>query len=68
MNVYKVFVCANFPFGFDGGMWDLVVLPIVPENCLSIYFSVILTLVLVDNTDLVQSVDAVNEFSTIDHG
>ena len=30
-------VCASFPFGFQGGVWNLVVL--IPDHCLSIYFS-----------------------------
>ena len=25
-----------FPFGIEGGMWDVVVL--IPDHCLSIYF------------------------------
>ena len=29
-------VCPSFPFGFEGGMWDLLVL--IPDHCLSIYF------------------------------
>ncbi|MBV2113371.1 MAG: hypothetical protein KUF82_20660 [Candidatus Thiodiazotropha sp. (ex Ctena orbiculata)] len=29
-------VCASFPFGFEGGMWDLVVF--VPGHCLSFCF------------------------------
>ena len=30
-------LCVNpFHFGFDGGMWDLIVF--VPDHCLSIYF------------------------------
>ena len=37
MNVYEICVCASFPFGFEGGMWDLIVL--IPDNCLSIYFT-----------------------------
>ena len=35
-----IFVCASVRFGFDGGMWDLNVL--VPDHCLSFYFSHIL--------------------------
>ena len=27
------FVNASFPFGFEGGLWDLIVL--VPDHCLS---------------------------------
>ena len=30
-------VCpSSFPFGIDGGMWDVIVL--IPDRCLSIYF------------------------------
>ena len=32
-----VCVCVIFPFGFESGMWDLVVL--IPDHCLPIYFS-----------------------------
>ena len=28
-------VCASFPFGFEIGMWNLIVL--VPDHCLSVY-------------------------------
>ena len=27
---------ASFPFSFEGGMWDLIVLD--PDNCLSIFY------------------------------
>ena len=30
-------VCVSFPFGFEGGMWDSILL--VPDYCLSFYFS-----------------------------
>ena len=36
VNVLSVCVYASFPFGFEGGMWDLIAL--IPDNCLSIYF------------------------------
>ena len=37
VNVYEfVCMCASFPFGFEGGMWDLIVF--IPDHCLSIYF------------------------------
>ena len=26
-------LCASFPFGFEGGMWDLIVL--IPDYCFS---------------------------------
>ena len=29
-------MCASFPFGFEGGMSDLIVL--VPDPCLSFFF------------------------------
>ena len=29
-----VCVCPSFPFGFEGGTWDLIVL--IPDYCLSI--------------------------------
>ena len=32
----STWVCASFPFGFNGGMWNLIVL--VPDYCLSFYF------------------------------
>ena len=28
-------VCPSFPFGIEGGMWDVIVL--IPDHCLSIY-------------------------------
>ena len=30
-------LCSSFPFSFDGGLWNLIVL--IPDHCLSIYFS-----------------------------
>ena len=36
VKVYEslsICMCASFSFGFDGGMWDLIVL--VPDHCLS---------------------------------
>ena len=30
-------VCPPFPFGFEGGMWDLTVL--IPDHCHYIYFT-----------------------------
>ena len=32
----SICVCPSFPFGFDGGMGDLIVL--IPDHCLYIYF------------------------------
>ena len=37
VNVYHLFVSVFFPFGFESGVWDLIVL--VPGHCLSLYFS-----------------------------
>ena len=30
-------VCPSFPFGLEGGMWDVIIL--IPVHCLSVYFS-----------------------------
>ena len=32
----EIYVFSNFPFGFGGRMWDLIVS--VPDHCLSFYF------------------------------
>ena len=32
----SIYVFSYFPFGFEGRMWDLIVL--VPDHCLSFYF------------------------------
>ena len=32
-------VCPSFPFGFDGEMWDLIVL--IHGHCLSIYLVIL---------------------------
>ena len=32
----SVCVCSSFPFVFEGGMWILIIL--IPDHCLSIYF------------------------------
>ena len=29
-----MYVCLSFPFGLEGGMWDLIVL--IPDHCLTI--------------------------------
>ena len=31
----KFCACPSFPFGIEGGMWDVIVL--IPDHCLSIY-------------------------------
>ena len=33
----SIYVFSYCPFGFEGRMWDLIVL--VPDRCLSFYFS-----------------------------
>ena len=35
----SICVFPSVPFGFDGGMWDLVI--IFPDHCLSIYLEAI---------------------------
>ena len=37
VNVYHLCMCVSLPFGFESGMWDLIVL--VPDHCLYFYFS-----------------------------
>ena len=37
--VYQIFVCPSFPFGIEGGMWDVIVL--IRDHCLSIYFPIL---------------------------
>ena len=37
MNVFQMYVWVTFPLGFEGGMWDLLVL--ISDNCLSTYFT-----------------------------
>ena len=40
MHVFRerlsVSVCCSFPFGFEDGVWDLIIL--IPDHCLSISF------------------------------
>ena len=36
VNVYQFNVTSSFPFGFEGEIWDLIVL--VPDHCFSMYF------------------------------
>ena len=43
VNFYKILrVSPSFPFGIEGGMLGVFVL--IPDHCLSIYFSVLLNL------------------------
>ena len=37
VNVNQFLCVSFFSFGFEGGMWDLIVL--IPDRCLSISFS-----------------------------
>ena len=34
MNVYQFLCMSFFPFDFEGGKWDLIIL--IPDHCLSI--------------------------------
>ena len=36
-KLLSVYVFSDFPFGFEGRIWDLIVS--VPDHCLSFYFS-----------------------------
>ena len=31
---FKICVCPSFPFGTEGEMWDVI---LIPDHCLSIY-------------------------------
>ena len=31
----SIWLCVSFPFGFEGGKWDLIIL--ISDYCLSIY-------------------------------
>ena len=31
-------MCPSFPFGFEGGTWELIVL--ISNHCLSVYFGI----------------------------
>ena len=42
----KFYVCPSFPFGIKGGMWDVIVL--IPDHCLSICFSSVSKLILLE--------------------
>ena len=33
-EILSICLCASFPFGIEGGMWDLI----VPDHCPSFYF------------------------------
>ena len=35
-RMLSVSVCSFYPFGFEDGMWDLIIL--IPDHCLSICF------------------------------
>ena len=39
-KLLSIYVFSYFPFGFEGRMWDLIVL--VPDHCLCFYFSCII--------------------------
>ena len=36
-NIYQFCVCPSFPFGFEGGMLNLIAL--IPDHCLSMFFN-----------------------------
>ena len=36
-TLVKFCMCPSFPFGIAGGMWGVIVL--IPDHCLSLYFS-----------------------------
>ena len=34
-ELLSICVCASFPLGFEGGMWELIVF--IPDHCLSFF-------------------------------
>ena len=40
MVFVKFCVCPSFPFGIEGGMWDVIVL--ILDHCLSVYFDLMI--------------------------
>ena len=36
VGIGQTLFVSSFPFGIEGGMWDVIVL--IPDHCLSIYF------------------------------
>ena len=39
----SIYVFSYFPFGFEGRIWDLIVL--VPDHCLSFYLEIIISFI-----------------------
>ena len=37
VTFFQIYVCAHFPFDFEGGMWGEIIL--IFDQCLSIYFA-----------------------------
>ena len=40
-KLLSIYVFCYFPFGLEGRMWDLIVL--IPDHCLSFYFSTLVS-------------------------
>ena len=59
----SVCVCVSFPFGFEGGMWDLIVL--IPDRCVSVYFATILFHLLLFSAALMKLVRSIPVHSLI---
>ena len=57
----SVCVCASSPVGFEGRMWDLIVL--VLDNCLSIYFVIFWLSICKSHLEIKLSVDRVRHYS-----
>ena len=43
VGVGQILCVSFFPFGIEGGMWDVIVL--IPDHCLSIYLAVLVPIV-----------------------
>ena len=44
MSVCQIVCVSFFPFGIEGGIWDVIVL--IPDHCLSIYFGIIVSVLI----------------------
>ena len=58
---WSIFVCASFPFGFKGGMWNLIVL--VPDK----YHSLFSTYLFILNSITCSLVQHLRKKGRIDH-
>ena len=59
MRVFRerlsICMCASFPFGFEDGVWDLIVLRVTLDHCLSFYFASYVQSTLVISTSVISN-------------